>query len=879
MLQNTFNLENDILIFINSFYDPESNIIKLKFYNTRNNKLYVIEDRSGFKPFTYVKSEQVDLDILDKFVNDPTNKGKYDLQTMQVFDGIRNKEIEVFKFMSGSVYNIYKKITTPLKLDSQYEQNIRIHESYLLSNQLVPSSLYQFKNNTVYLLEPELDDKKKITLDRMIKSVKDESNQTYIDYLKFYTNLLSQDVPFIRRCAIDIEVKNKPDEFPSLDLHDDPIIACSFYSNDGFKKVYAIAELWDGCDLDEGIELVENEQELILKIFELLNEYPMIITFNGDGFDLAYITQRSKSFSDIDQTKNPIVYDHDEAKRNNTDYAGDGFLREPCKLVNGIHLDLYRLFRNVSLHTYGFNRKYATFGLDAISKALLKEGKIETSKDKTRLAEIPLNELCRYCLKDSELTLRLTTYSQDLVMKLLFSVSRITKATIEDIDRYGISNWSRSMMYFEHRKQNMLIPNKTELALKGEGSTHAIISGKKFQGGFVMQPTAGTYFDVTCFDFASLYPSIIKMYNMSYETINCGHLDCREKNKIPETTHYYCDKRQGTLSLIIGVIRDLRVNYFKRLSKDKTLSQDELELYDAITQSSKVILNGAYGVIGSTSFNLFCLPVAESVTALGRNIIKKTMEYAESLGVKILYGDTDSVFAHKPNQEQIEKIIEFTKDNFNIDLEVDKKFRYVIFSQRKKNYFGVHEDGKLELKGLTGKKSNIPRYVKNCFYEMGEILKNVKNEQDLELRINDVKKLINKYVVNLKNQDYNLADLQFNIMLKDDIDSYGKVTNTTNNLMGETIEIKNGIPAHIKIAKELRDMGETIEINTYISFIKCKSGAKLLQKTSKSDVDVKKYIDTMESTMEPICETLGINFQEAIKPTSKQMTFQSLFFK
>ena len=74
-------------------------------------------------------------------------------------------------------------------------------------------------------------------------------------------------------------------------------------------------------------------------------------------------------------------------------------------------------------------------------------------------------------------------------------------------------------------------------------------------------------------------------------------------------------------------------------------------------------------------------------------------------------------------------------------------------------------------------------------------------------------------------------------------------------------------------------MGETIEVNNYISFIKCKSGPKLLQKTTKGEVDIQKYIDTMETTMEPICDTLGINFKETTNPTAKQMTLQSLFFK
>ena len=45
-------------------------------------------------------------------------------------------------------------------------------------------------------------------------------------------------------------------------------------------------------------------------------------------------------------------------------------------------------------------------------------------------------------------------------------------------------------------------------------------------------------------DFASLYPSIIKVRNLSYETVRCSHEECK-KNTIPQTNHWTCSKRNG----------------------------------------------------------------------------------------------------------------------------------------------------------------------------------------------------------------------------------------------------------------------------------------------------------------------------------------------
>ena len=38
--------------------------------------------------------------------------------------------------------------------------------------------------------------------------------------------------------------------------------------------------------------------------------------------------------------------------------------------------------------------------------------------------------------------------------------------SIEDITRFGVNQWIRSMMFFEHRQQNILIPRREELQKK-----------------------------------------------------------------------------------------------------------------------------------------------------------------------------------------------------------------------------------------------------------------------------------------------------------------------------------------------------------------------------------------------------------------------------
>ncbi len=185
-------------------------------------------------------------------------------------------------------------------------------------------------------------------------------------------------------------------------------------------------------------------------------------------------------------------------------------------------------------------------------------------------------------------------------------------------------------------------------------------------------------------------------------------LDAHTKNvkkiQYRGTAHWGCTKKNGLTSLIIGSLRDLRVNYYKSLSKKENITDEERQLYTVVSQALKVILNASYGVMGAEIFPLYFLPAAEATTALGRYIIMDTIEKCKGIQLDVLYGDTDSLFVKKPTTQQIDNVIKVAKDDHGVELEIDKEYRYVVLSNRKKNYFGVTKNGKVDVKGLTGKK-------------------------------------------------------------------------------------------------------------------------------------------------------------------------------
>ena len=307
------------------------------------------------------------------------------------------------------------------------------------------------------------------------------------------------------------------------------------------------------------------------------------------------------------------------------------------------------------------------------------------------------------------------------------------------------------------------------------------------------------------------------------------------------------------MSNVIGSLRDIRVNYYKPLPRLKELKEDERNLYQVVSQALKVILNASYGVMGAEIFPLYYLPVADATTAIGRNVISETIEKAQKAGIDVLYGDTDSLFLKSPTKTQIDEITEWSANKLGIELELEKEYRYVAFSSRKKNYFGVNKDGTVDIKGLTGKKSHIPPFVKNAFYNTMETLSKVNTQEDFEKARNDIKKDIKNRMKNLKNNEVSLDDLAFRMMMSKPIEKY-----------------INNVPQHVKAAKILKEKtGKQYKAGNIIRFIKTNGteGVKPIQLAKMREVDKKKYEEIMRSTFDQLLDSLGYSFDEILGVT------------
>lgn len=607
---------------VSATYEPATKSAYLKFYDPREKRIILWEDHTGHRPYCYSMMTPDEIrheigarpDIVDIV---PTNLQDLAKDTTVIMSKIIASDPLA---IGGAPNSIRNKIET-------WESDIKYYENYLYDRQLIVGKHYTINNSEIIPHDEEIGKNIQMTLKSLLwDKITNSEMVDPVQFRKFieeWANLLNQPIPDIKRVAVDIEVDADVGRIPDPKIAEKRITAVGFDGTGGFKRIMVLdsGEPKGTNELPDDVDVVfyKDEKSMIKAAFDVIMDFPFVLTYNGDEFDLPYLYNRARALG-VASDENPLY-----------------MMKNAATLRRGVHIDLYRTMSNRSFQIYAFSQKYTNFSLNSVSKALLGEQKIDYGKF---LGDLTLYETANYCYNDARLTHRLTTFNDNLLMNLLVIIARIGRMPIDDISRMGVSQWIRSLLFYEHRKIGARIPGREELAARtAQVISDAAIKDKKYRGGHVIDPVEGIHFAVTVMDFASLYPSIIKVKNISYETVRCSHPECRS-NTIPQTNHWVCGKKNGITSMIIGSLRDLRVNYYKSLSRSESYTQEERQRYTVIAQALKVILNASYGVMGAEIFPLYFLPAAEATTAVGRHTIQETIKTCQDVGIDVLYGDS-----------------------------------------------------------------------------------------------------------------------------------------------------------------------------------------------------------------------------------------------
>jgi DNA polymerase-2 len=152
-------------------------------------------------------------------------------------------------------------------------------------------------------------------------------------------------------------------------------------------------------------------------------------------------------------------------------------------------------------------------------------------------------------------------------------------------------------------------------------------------GGHVLEPLPGLYQSVVVLDFKSLYPSLIRTFEIDpWNLLRPGTPAARaESDPIVAPNGAAFGRRRGLLPAILDAIVPQR--------EAAKAAGDDVKSY-----AVKILMNSFYGVLGTPACRFYDPRLANAITGFGREVLLWCRARIEARGLRVLYGDTDSLF-------------------------------------------------------------------------------------------------------------------------------------------------------------------------------------------------------------------------------------------
>ena len=426
-----------------------------------------------------------------------------------------------------------------------------------------------------------------------------------------------------RVLSFDIETDYRPSSPSGQGARaDDRLLAISLYARNEAGEV-TIDEVLivdgSGRSMPEKAIRCANEYAALEAFSERIREFdPDVITgWNIIDFDLSVlqrIAQRVRHPFELGRESGSIRIRKAEG------YFGSGQATIPGRLV----LDGIDLLRDAFV-------RMDDYSLDAVAREVIGEGKAVTGDVHDRGAEIAHNyrhdlpAFALYARTDARLAW-LIVHKLD-VIRLAFARSQLAGMTP---DRVAASIASFDFLYLtELERLGVVAPT-----VRSDDSR--VYAAQ--QGGHVLEPVTGVHRNVWVFDFKSLYPSIIRTFN----------IDPLSYVADPAPGDDLIQTPGGAFKRAPAILPRLLDELFPRREAAKKAGDD------VASNAIKILMNSFYGVLGTPACRFYNPALANSITGTGKEMLLWSKRWFEAAGFAVLYGDTDSLFVESRGNDAAE---------------------------------------------------------------------------------------------------------------------------------------------------------------------------------------------------------------------------------
>jgi len=451
-----------------------------------------------------------------------------------------------------------------------------------------------------------------------------------------------------------------------------------------------------------------------------------------------------------------------------------------------------------------------------------------------RLDTVEEHELAERWEKDRESVKRYSMQRAEAILKafeavkdFVFSLSELTSMPADYVLTASAGFRVESYLMTLAVRVGELIPKRAEI-------THV-----SYPGGLVKTPVRGLHENVAVIDFRSMYPSLMIKYNISFDTLS------EDGENIAPNGYRFKASPEGFLPHALKTLLEERRRIQEKL-KQVPEESVEARVLDARQRAVKIIANAIYGYTGWVGARWYTREVAEATTAWGREVINSTIKKAEELGMKVIYSDTDSVFL-KNYEGKLEKLIKWIEKDLGLEAKLEKIFKRIIFTEAKKRYAGITEDGKVEIVGLEAVRGDWSAVAREAQRETVETLLRTGDPHEALMKARE-------YVKQLKRGEIDLKKLIIWRQITRPLSEY------------------SATQPHITVAKMMISEGWRIQPGDKVGYIIAKGSGPLYArarpyfKISRDEVDWSYYI---EKQVVPACgrilEAVGIKSEKILE--------------
>jgi DNA polymerase-2 len=483
------------------------------------------------------------------------------------------------------------------------------------------------------------------------------------------------------------------------------------------------------------------------------------------------------------------------------------------------------------------------YSLDAVAREILGEGKILAGKSRAaeilRLFEEDRARFVEYNLVDARLVLEIL----DTLRLVELSVVR-SRLTGMPPDRVAASIASFDFLYLsELGRRGVVAPTVRAYGEPGEGTA----------GGHVLEPEAGLYRNVLAFDFKSLYPSIMRTFQID----PLGYLHDRSTTDDPIVAPNGASfrRQRGILTQLLDDLLPRRAA--AQAAGDKVASQ-----------AIKILMNSFYGVLGTPACRFFNPEIANAITSFGRELLLWSKARIEGYGHRVLYGDTDSLFAlsgvedgeeardtgrllvERLNRDLAEHVRSTWRVESRLELEFETLYlRFLLPHARhgsvgaRKRYAGLVEESGAKQVVFTGME-----VVRRDWTDLARTIQREMYERLFSDRL--VEDYLEQIVADLRAG--NLDDLlAYRKALRKDLEEYTATT-----------------PPHVVAARKMAEAPGRV-----IAYVMTSAGPEPLSE-QKSPIDYEHYVQKqVRPVAEPVLALLGLEFDRVIGDAMQHRLF------